>query len=197
MGQTEIAGYAYGRGDLPRSPISLEELERLKETLLWTSADDQALRLSREVLADQVEQILDTWYGFVGSKPYLLYYFTRRQDGQPDTAYLEAVRRRFGQWILDTASANYDQAWLDYQAEIGRRHHRTGKNRTDGVDSVDIVHLRYLLALVYPVTFTLREFLANKGHSQEEVEAMYQAWLKSVLLQAILWSQPYAHPGDF
>jgi len=36
------------------------------------------------------------------------------------------VRQRFGQWILDTAAANYDQQWLDFQREIGLRHHRTG-----------------------------------------------------------------------
>ena len=46
------------------------------------------------------------------------------------------VVKRFGQWILDTARAEYDQAWLDYQHEIGLRHHRTKKNRTDSVDAV-------------------------------------------------------------
>jgi len=26
---------------------------------------------------------------------------------------------------------------------------------------------------------------------------MHQAWIKSVLLQVILWSQPYTRDGDF
>jgi hypothetical protein len=44
---------------------------------------------------------------------------------------------------------------------------------------------------------TLKPFLARKGHSAEEVDKMYQAWLKSVLLQVILWSQPYIQEGEF
>ncbi len=31
----------------------------------------------------------------------------------------------------------------------------------------------------------------------EEVEKMHQAWLKSILLQVILWSQPYIKDGEF
>jgi Protoglobin len=83
------------------------------------------------VLAPQVEAILDVWYGFVGANPHLLAAVTG-PDGQPDQRYLAAVRRRFGRWILDTARAEFDQAWLDYQNEIGLRHTRTSKNRTDG-----------------------------------------------------------------
>ncbi len=123
--------------------------------------------------------------------------FSDKATGQPDGHYLAAVRKRFGQWILDTARANYDQAWLDYQYEIGLRHHRGGKNRTDGVNSIDNVSYRYLPALLYPITTTLKPFLAKKGHSAEDVEKMHQAWLKSVLLQIILWSQPYIKDGEF
>lgn len=101
------------------------------------------------------------------------------------------------QWILDTAAANYDQQWLDYQYEIGLRHHRTAKNKTDKVESVDIINYRYLPALIYPVSATLKPFLANKGHAAAEVDKMHQAWIKSVLLQVILWTQPYVKDGDF
>jgi hypothetical protein len=96
-----------------------------------------------------------------------------------------------------TASANYDQAWLDYQWEIARRHHRTAKNRTDGVASVDNIDLRYVIALAYPITATLRPFLEKGGHSAEEVEKMHDAWRKSVLLQITLWAQPYVRDGDY
>ncbi len=107
------------------------------------------------------------------------------------------MRKRFEQWILDTAAANYDQQWLDYQYEIGLRHHRTSKNKTDKVDSVDIINFRYLPALLYPVTATLKPFLANEGHAAAEVDKMHQVWIKSVLLQVILWTQPYVKDGDF
>jgi len=59
------------------------------------------------------------------------------------------------------------------------------------------VPLRDLFLLSFPVTFTLRPFLAKGGHSPEEVDRMYYAWVKSCLLQVTLWSHPYVKPGDF
>src|SRR5579884_606044 len=192
-----IPGYSYGTPAVHRSPITLEEFNLLKQTVLFTDEDAKYLRLSAEVLRDQIDPVLDVWYGFVAANKHLLAFFSRKTDGQPDGAYLQAVRRRFGQWILDTAAAQYDQNWLDYQYEIGLRHYRSAKNRTDGVDSVENINYRYLPALVYPLTYTLKPFLAKKGHSAEDVEKMYQAWLKSLILQVALWSQPYIKDGDF
>lgn len=197
MSQAAIPGYTYGTSAVPHSPLSLEDFERLKQSVLYSDEDSTYLRMSYDVLQDQVEAVLDVWYGFVASHPFLVYAFSDKATGQPDAHYLAAVRKRFGQWILDTAKANYDQAWLDYQYEIGLRHTRAGKNRTDGVSSVDHVSYRYLLALLSPITTTLKPFLAKKGHGAEDVEKMHQAWLKSVLLQVILWSQPYIKDGEF
>ena len=180
-----------------RSPITLEELELLQRSLLFGPDDVAALRASREVLRPQVEDVLDVWYGFVGSSPHLVRYFADARTGEPDGDYLAAVRERFGAWVLDTAAAEYDQAWLDRQHEIGLRHHATKKNATDGARSVPIVHFRYLPALVYPITATLRPFLEEGGHPVEEVDRMHQAWVKSVLLQVILWSHPYVKDGEF
>lgn len=196
MIETEIPGYTYGTEAVPRSPINLEELELLQASLLFGENDRAALRRSKDLLAPQVEAILDVWYGFIGANAHLLAVFNG-PDGQPDQAYLAAVRRRFGRWILDTAQADFDQAWLDYQHEIGVRHTSRGKNRTDSVQAADHVPLRYVLALLIPVTATLKPFLANGGGSPEEVEIMHQAWVKAVLLQLILWSQPYVRGGEF
>ncbi|MGH8728882.1 MAG: protoglobin domain-containing protein [Burkholderiales bacterium] len=197
MNQPTIAGYTYGNRYVPHSPLSLEELDLLKKTVLLADEDIKYLRMSHEILKDQTSAVLDVWYGFVGSQPHLVYYFSRKSDAKPSAEYLAAVRKRFEQWILDTAAANYDQKWLDYQYEIGLRHHRTAKNKTDKVESVDIINYRYLPALIYPVTATLKPFLANKGHAAAEVDKMHQAWIKSVLLQVILWTQPYVKDGDF
>lgn len=182
---------------LPSAPITLAEFELLKKSALFGEEDTTYLRMSYDVLKDQVEQILDVWYGFVGSNEHLLYFFTNQADGQPNSDYLQGVRKRFGQWILDTAAANYDQQWLDYQFEIGRRHHRSGKNKTDGVAAVEHINYRYLPALIIPITTTLKPFLTNMGHSPEDVEKMHAAWVKSVTLQVILWSYPYCKEGDF
>jgi hypothetical protein len=192
-----IAGYTYGTAAVARSPVTLAEFDLMKRSVLFGDEDVEHLRLSHDILEDQVEAILDVWYGFVGSNPHLLASFAGSADGRPRAEYLAAVRRRFGRWILDTASARYDQPWLDYQHEIGLRHHRAKKNRTDGADSTAIVPFRDLFLLVYPVTFTLKPFLAKKGHSPDEVEKMYGAWVKSCLLQLTLWSHPYVKPGDF
>ena len=196
MIETDIPGYTYGTDAVPRSPISLDELELLQATLLLGEDDQAALRRSSDLLAPQVEAILDVWYDFVGANPHLLAAFTG-PDGQPNQAYLAAVRRRFGRWILDTARAEFDQDWLDYQHEIGVRHTRRGKNRTDGVQAADQIPLRYVLALLIPITTTLKPFLAEGAATPEEVEAMHQAWVKAVLLQVILWSQPYVRDGEF
>jgi hypothetical protein len=196
MAENKIAGYTYGKDSVPTSPLSLEDLENLKKSVLFTEEDEKYLRMAGEVLEDQVEDVLDLWYGFVASHPHLVYYFTGK-DGKPNPDYLASVRHRFGQWILDTCNRPYDQDWLNYQYEIGLRHHRTKKNKTDGVQSVPNVSYRYLVAFIYPITATIRPFLAKKGHSSEEVEKMHQAWFKSVVLQVALWSYPYVKEGDF
>jgi hypothetical protein len=192
-----IHGYTYGSAAVPRSPVTLEDFELMKKAALFGDEDVRYLRLSHEIVKDQTEQILDVWYGFVGSNPHLLASFTGKSDGKPLGDYLAAVRKRFGQWILDTARAEYDQKWLDYQHEIGLRHQRAKKNRTDGAVSMDIVPFRYLFPLVFPVTFTLKPFLAKKGHSAEDVDKMHAAWVKSCLLQVTLWSHPYVKDRDF
>lgn len=196
MTQT-IPGYTFGTNDVARSPLSLADFELMKKSVLFGDDDIRYLRMSHEVLQGQVEQILDVWYGFVGSNPHLLASFTHKTSGEPLGPYLDAVRKRFGRWILDTATADYGQAWLDYQHEIGLRHDRAKKNRTDGAQSTDIVSFRYLIPLIFPITFTLKPFLAAKGHSADDVEKMHAAWVKSVLLQVTLWSHPYVKEGRF
>ena len=106
--------------------------------------------------------------------------------------YLQGVRGRFGQWIRDTCRAEYDQKWLDYQQEIALRHTPAKKNRTDGVSAkTSEVPLNYIIGFIYPITATIKPFLAKGGDNVDEVDKMHQAWFKSVVLQVALWSQPY------
>lgn len=191
------AGYTYGTNAVAKSPLTMEELKLLQQSLLFGDEDVKYLKMSYDILKDQTNEILDVWYGFVASTPQLVYFFGNKTTGQPDGDYLAKVRERFGMWILLTAEANYDQKWLDYQYEIGLRHHSAKKNKTDKINSVPIINYRYIPALTVPVTTTLKPFLAKKGASAEEVDKMYNAWLKSVLLQSILWGQPYIAKGEF
>lgn len=197
MATQTIPGYTFGSSLLERAPITLDEFEKIKKSALFNDEDVKFLKMSYGVLEDQVDDILDVWYGFVAANDFLVYYFTDKATGGPNAEYLNAVRKRFGQWILDTAKAEYDQNWLDYQFEIGRRHHRTSKNKTDSVDSVENINFRYLVPLIIPITATLKPFLEKKGHSAEDVEKMHAAWVKSVVIQVTLWSYPYIKEGDF
>ncbi len=194
---TTIAGYTLGHPTVPKAPISWQEFEDLKKSVLLGEDDLAALRAASAVLEPQIEALLDLWYGFVGAHPHLLHAFTRPSDGKPDERYLAAVRQRFGQWVRDTLAANYDHAWLDYQFEIGRRHHRSGKNRTDQVEAADHVPLRHLIALIAPIVLTVKPFLEKSGKPAAEIERMHAAWLKAVTLQVALWTYPYAKEGDF
>jgi Protoglobin len=197
MNTPAIPGYTLGGAQVASSPLSDSEFALLRQTVLLGDDDLQHLRLAGEVLADQVEDVLDVWYGFVGGNAHLVRYFAGA-DGAPDAAYLGAVRRRFGQWIRDTCAAQYDRAWLDYQYEIGLRHTRAKKNRTDGVASTsDVIHLRYLIAFIVPLTVTILPFLAKKGHDAATVGKMHQAWFKAVTLTAALWAQPFVPAQDF
>lgn len=186
-----IPGYTYDDPTLAPSPVGLEDLRKLCASVLFGPDDEAALRTAGEVLAGQIDAIHDVWYGFVGSHAHLVAYFST-PSGEPLPEYLARVRARFGQWILDTCNRPYDERWLAYQQEIALRHTSSQKNHTDDADSVPDIPLRYLIGFIYPITATMRPFLAAAGHADHEVEAMYTAWFKAVTLQVALWAQPYA-----
>jgi hypothetical protein len=194
---SNIPGYTYGSPKLKHSPVSLADFDKLKQTVLFTSEDEKYLQLAGEILVPQTDQILDVWYGFVGSHPFLLEYFTNKGDGKPNPEYLNRVKARFGKWIKDTTTAKYDQTWLDYQYEIGIRHNRIGKNRTDRVASVDQINYRYIPAFTVPISLTVEPFLQKGNKDPIEVKKMMNAWNKSVTLQATLWTYPYINKGEF
>lgn len=189
MPEAAIAGYRYGSSEA--SPVTMEELSLLRASVLFGGEDEAALREAGTILAGQVDQVLDVWYGFVGDNPQLLAHFSTL-DGEPIGDYLAGVRGRFGQWIRDTCERPYDEAWLAYQHEMALRHTPDRKNLTDAVSSTSHVPLRYLIALVYPITATIRPFLAGDAVPPERVEAMHEAWRKSVTMQIALWSRAYA-----
>lgn len=196
MAHNDIPGYAYGSESLERAPISEEEFSYLRRTVCFTHDDKEYLEMAAEVLDDKIDDIVDVWYTFVADNDFLLQYFST-PDGQPIEEYLERVRPRFARWIEDTCLRKYDQRWLDYQHEIGRRHTHDKKNQTDEVDAVPHIPLRYMIGFIYPVTSAVHEYLAETSHSDHEVERMCDAWFKSVLMQVALWSAPYAKDGWF
>lgn len=196
MSNEQPPGYTMGEESVQTAPISIDEFDQLKQSVMFTIEDEDYLQEAGEILGPQVDGILNVWYGFVADHDFLVYYFSQ-PDGVPIDEYLDQVRDRFGQWIRDTCDTPYNEDWLNYQFEIARRHHRTKKNQTDDVDSVPNIDLRYVIAFIYPITATIREFLDDSDHSSEEVDAIYHAWFKSVVLQVTLWSYPYVTDGDW
>jgi len=192
----EIKGYDYGKANVAKSPVSMNDLNLLMKTVLFTDEDKKYLKMAGEVLESQIDEILDLWYGFVGGNEHLVYYFTDGK-GNANTDYLGAVRARFGQWIKDLCFREYDQDWLNYQHEIALRHHSTKKNKTDNIESVNIIPMRYMIAFIYPITATIKGFLGKKGHSAEDVQKMHDAWFKAVTLSVVLWCYPYARDDNF
>src|ERR1700692_2625329 len=109
-----IPGYDYGIARVSHSPVTLEELVRLKNAAGLTEDDHHYLSLAGEALADQAEDMVSAWRARIGANEHLAYWF-QKPDGQPDDRYKTAVKPRFVQWVIDTCTRPYDQAWLDYQ----------------------------------------------------------------------------------
>ncbi len=190
------AGYTYGTPAVGRSPVTLAELELLRQAAQFGPEDEQWLRRAGEVLVEQAEALVDHWRGIIAAYPHLAAY-SAGPDGQPNPAYSAASRPRFVQWVHDVCQRPYDQAWLDYQHEIGLRHTHARKNQTDGVASAPHIPLRYVLAFTAAIITTTRPFLASRGHPAAEVERMYDAWCKAVILHVTLWSEAYVAPADW
>ena len=186
-----IPGYTYGTATVPKSPITLVELEQLKISAGFATEDERFLRLAGEVLADQTRQIVEHWRsGIIASIPHLARH-SQSPDGQLLPGYLKSSNLRFQQWILDTCLRPYDQDWLNYQHEIALRHTTAKKNQVDAVSSTTYVPFHDIIAFTATMNATIKVFLAAKAHSLQEVEHMHQSWRKSIQLQLALWSKTY------
>lgn len=191
-----IFGYSYGSADIPKSTVSMEQLQNLKISAGFTEEDARYLRLAGEVLKDRRTQVVAHWRsGIIASIPNLARH-SRAPDGQPIPEYLAKSNLRFEQWILDTCLRPYDQDWLNYQQEIAARHTSMKKNKTDGVHSTASVPLSDVIAFVAVMNETIKPYLAAQGHTAEEVQRMHLAWCKSMQIQLALWLGPYTVAGD-
>ena len=191
---SDIAGYDYGTSRVAHSPVTAEELRALEASVGWTAADEAALQEAGRVLCPQAEAMVDSWRSAIARQPHLVQSF-HGPDGAPDDRYRAAVKRRFVQWVIDTCTRPHNQAWLDYQEEIGLRHTPAKKNRTEAAHTPDVVPLRYLLTFIGPVVLGVRQFLDGNGYPAAQVDGMCQAWTKAVLLHVALWSRGYVREG--
>jgi Protoglobin len=187
-GNPAISGYRYGQ--VGRSPVTLEDLHRLEETVGFTSQDRETLAALRGILSENAEALVNGWREIIGSQEHLAKWFYG-PDGKPSNDYKAAVKLRFVQWVVDLCTRPFDQQWLDYQEEIGLRHTPAKKNATDGANTPPLVPLRYLLAFTPRVLDSIRTLLQAKGLSAQEINRAHSAWTKAVILTITLWSRPY------
>jgi hypothetical protein len=192
-----LPGYNPGAPEVAKSPISLQELAELQATALLSPEDIVYLRLSHDVLKDQAEELVGAWRGVSALIPHLRACFVSPTTGEQDKNYGERVGARFVQWVLDTSKAQFDQTWLDYQYEIGLRHHRSRKNQTDGGKGSPHIRGRDVIAFSAGIVSTMRPYLEKGGYSPDTVHRMHMAWMKAMILHATLWVQPYMNKGDF
>jgi hypothetical protein len=164
----------------------MEELRQLEQTLGWAGEDERLLRKHIEFFRSQAESMVDAWRAVIGAQPHLAQWFVG-PDGNPDNEYKALVKMRFVQWVVDVAARTHDQAWLDYQEEIGLRHTPQKKNKTDDRHTSANVPLRYLIAFV-PVVTDIRRFLAAVIEGAAELAAVESAWTKAVHLHVTLSS---------
>lgn len=189
-----IPGYDYGQPAVARSPVSLDELRQLEATVGWSSEDAHVLQRHGDLFRDNAEHMVDSWRAVIGAQPHLAKWFFS-PDGKPDDEYKARVKKRFVQWVLDACFRPHDQAWLDYQEEIGLRHTPDKKNRTDGVQTPSLVPLRFLIPFGAVVATTTRKFFVDAGIRDEELHKLEAAWARAVQLHITLWSRPYVKDG--
>lgn len=185
-----IPGYSYGTSDAAKSPLTLDDLVELKIAVGLTDADAPALRAAGEVLAPQADAMVTAWRSELAKHPFLARYLAH-PDGTPNPEYYAASQPRFDRWIIDACTRPLDQAWLDYQHEIGLRHTRVKKNQTDHADSVDHIPMRCVLAFTAVVITSARHYLAAVKHPTQQVDEMHTAFTKAVLLHVTVWTRAY------
>jgi hypothetical protein len=190
----QIPGYDYGRDGTAHSPVSMGELHQLEQAVGWSDEDARVLQRHSKIFRDHAEQMVDSWRTVIGAQPHLAKWFFG-PDGKPDEEYKAKVKKRFVQWVVDACSLPHDQAWLDYQEEIGLRHTPAKKNKTDARQTAPLVPLRYLIGFIPFVTIGARRFLEDRGVTGAELQKLEDAWTRSVQLHVTLWSRPYAKEG--
>lgn len=186
----QIRGYDYGTDRVAPSPLTLEDLHRLKEVVSLTAEDAEALREAAAILAGQADDMVSAYRARLGELGWMAPY-SQHPDGTPNPEYGAASKPRFDRWIIDACTRPLDQDWLDYQHEIGLRHTSAKKTRTDDADSLDHIPMRYLLAFTAVVIATAREYLAATGAAAEQVDRMHSAFTKSVMLHVTVWTRAY------
>ena len=184
--------FLYHRDSSNRTLSGVVERTRgAKAAAGFADEDRKYLQMAGEVLADQTRAIVRHWRRAISVGISNL----AQHEGGAIPEYLAKSNLRFEQWILETCLRPYDQDWLDYQEEIALRQSPARKKRVHATRSGDYVPLSEAIAFTTAMNDTIKPYLGVKGHSEEQVERMHQAWCKSVQMQLALWARAYMTPS--
>lgn len=93
----QIGGYDYGHANVAQSPVTLEELHQLEQTVGWSEEDARILQRHGEIFRENAEKMVDAWREVIGSQHHLVKWFFG-PDGKRDAEYAAKVKKRFAQW---------------------------------------------------------------------------------------------------
>ena len=191
----DLPGYNPGSPEVAKSPITLEELNDLKATCLFTDEDMIYLRLSYDVLKDQAEDLVTC--GVASSRSMstspAMAWIGRRANRTRNTPRLSASVTPSGCSIPREPNTTKHGSIISMRsvyATIGKK-----KNVTDHANAATHIRGRDLIGFAAATVAPMRPYLEKGGHSAETVQRMQDAWWKSMILQVTLWSQAYMNPG--
>lgn len=193
MTDSMLPGYNYGAATLPGSPVTLNELRELCELIRFDDDDVRRLETIGDLLEPRIMTFMDRLMQWTGS---VALPTVADEDGNVDQAYLEAAHARFARGFLDTCRRKFNQTWLDYQHEVGLRHHRSKKNTTDDARAIPHIPFRWMVAFLEPTAETMRAFLQPLLPAGELVPLL-ASWRKAMLLQVVLYSRAYIAAEDW
>jgi len=188
-----VPGYTFGQ--VSRAPISEKDLQLMLDSVLWTKEDEDNRKVLGDIFKKHMKEILDAIVNYVGSREYLLYYFKDKSGTTTITEYVSNSVGRIAQWILDCCYRPLDQKFIDYQYEIGLRHTPLKKGKADNVQTVDLVHARYMVTFIFPFTAALKPFIQKEVEDFVLADKLYHTWFKLVTVCASIYIYPFVKEG--
>ena len=70
-----IPGYDYGERGTAESPVTLDELRQIEDTVGWTEKDARTLERHGGIFDKDAEQMVDAWRAAIGKQPHLAKWF--------------------------------------------------------------------------------------------------------------------------
>ena len=193
--KSNIKGYIYGKPEVPKAKITMQEFQLLLDSALWTKEDEENRKILGEIIKENMNDILNAIVNYFGSKEYLLYYFKDETGTTTISEYVNNTVDRLAQWLLDICFRPLDESFINYNYLIGLRHTEIGKGKADNVKTIPHIPLRYMVTCIFPVTAVLKSFIAKKIDDPVLVDKLYHTWFKLQVITTALFLIPYTKEG--